>query len=249
MGRATAARLASTGARVFGVDLHDSEIVADLSTEAGRSSAIEAVSDLSGGVIDGLVTWAGVAGLTNVPGGLLASVNYFGSVALLNGLRPLLAAGDDPAAVVVSSNSTTAQPGIPMQLVEQCLAGDEEAARLTADEVGALAAYPATKLAIAWWARRHATSGEWAGAGIGLNVIVPGAVETPMLESTRQDPTIGRFIDSFPIPVGRPGRPEELAEIVCFLLGPGSRFCCGSVVFCDGGTDALLHPEGSPIPP
>jgi NAD(P)-dependent dehydrogenase (short-subunit alcohol dehydrogenase family) len=106
----------------------------------------------------------------------------------------------------------------------------------------------ATKVAVAWWARRNAPTKAWAGAGIGLNVIVPGAVETPMLESTRRDPTVGQFIDSFPIPVGRPGKPEELAEVVCFLLGPGSRFCCGSVIFCDGGTDALLHPEGAPTP-
>ena len=108
--------------------------------------------------------------------------------------------------------------------------------------------YPATKLAVAWWVRRNAPTPEWAGAGIALNVVVPGAVETPMLQSTREDPTIGRFIDAFPIPVGRPGRAEELAGVVSFLLGPDARFCCGSVVFADGGTDAMVHPEGSPLP-
>ena len=71
-------------------------MVADLGTVAGPRRAIDAVSERAGGAIDGLVTWAGVAGLTGDAGSLLVSVNYFGSVALLEGLRPLLANGDRP---------------------------------------------------------------------------------------------------------------------------------------------------------
>jgi hypothetical protein len=32
------------------------------------------------------------------------------------------------------------------------------------------------------------------------------------------------------------------------LLGPGARFCCGSVFFVDGGTDALIRPDSVPVP-
>ena len=63
MGRATVARLRSDGARVIGVDRHDAEVVADLSTTEGRSTAVEEVGRIAGDAIDGLVTWAGVAGL------------------------------------------------------------------------------------------------------------------------------------------------------------------------------------------
>jgi len=248
MGAATLAKLESEQMRVIGIDRHNAEIVADLSTSDGRVHAIRAVTDIAGDAIDGIVTWAGVAGLTDVPGSLLVSVNYFGTVELLDGLQPLLAHGKAAAAVAVSSNSTTCQPGVPMSLVELCLAGDEEQARSAGDEFGALAAYPATKLAVARWVRRNATTQRFAGAAIALNVIVPGAIETPMLEATRRDPTIGGFIDAFPIPAGRTGRPEELADAVCFLLGPGARFFCGSVLFCDGGTDALIHPDAYPVP-
>jgi NAD(P)-dependent dehydrogenase (short-subunit alcohol dehydrogenase family) len=233
---------------VIGIDQHGAEITQDLSTAEGRSGAVEAVGLIAGDSIDGLVTWAGVAGLSTVPGSLLASVNYFGTIAILDGLRLMLARGDAPAAVAVSSNSTTCQPGIPLQLVEQCLSGDEAAARATADESGALATYPATKLAVARWVRRNAPGELWAGAGITLNVIVPGAVETPMLEATRRDPSIGKYIDAFPIPVGRKGTPQELAEFVAFLMGPSARFFCGSVLFVDGGTDALIHPDDMPVP-
>jgi len=248
MGAATVARIRSDGHKAIGIDLRDAEIVADLATANGRACAIEQVHHLAGDTIDGLVTWAGVAVLTDLPGSLLVSVNYFGTIELLEGLRPLLAAGDLPAAVAVSSNSTTCQPGVPASLVAQCLSGDEATARSTADEVGALATYPATKLAIARWVRRNAPGEQWAGAGISLNAVAPGAIETPMLQATREDPTIGGFIDAFPIPVGRKGTADELAAFVCFLLGPEARFCCGSVFFVDGGTDALVRPDDMPVP-
>lgn len=248
MGAATVARLRADGQRVIGVDLRDAEVVADLGTAEGRAAAVAAVGEQADGAVDGLVTWAGVAGLSDLPGSLLASVNYFGTVALLEGLRPLLAAGDRPAAVAISSNSTLVQPGVPMDVVERCLAGDEPGARDAADAAGSLGTYPATKTALAWWCRRQAPTDGWAGAGITLNVVAPGAVETPLLQATREDPTIGQFVDAFPIPVGRKGTAEELAGVVAFLLGPDARFFCGSVVVVDGGTDALLRSDDTPTP-
>jgi NAD(P)-dependent dehydrogenase (short-subunit alcohol dehydrogenase family) len=246
MGAATKARLESAGQRVIGVDLRDADVVANLASAEGRRTAIDAVTDRADGSIDGLVTWAGVAGLSHHPGSLLVSVNYFGTVTLIDGLRPLLAQGHDPAVVAISSNSTTCQPSVPMHLVDACLAGDEGAARAVGDGAGALATYPATKLALARWVRRNAP--EWAGAGITMNVVAPGAVETPMLQATRDDEVIGRFVDDFPIPVGRKGTADELASVVEFLLGPNARFFCGSVLFVDGGTDALLRTDDFPAP-
>jgi NAD(P)-dependent dehydrogenase (short-subunit alcohol dehydrogenase family) len=248
MGAATRAVLEADGQRVIGVDLRDAEVIADLSSVDGRADAIAAVTEQCGGALDGLVTWAGIPGLTTVDGSGLVSVNYFGTVALMDGLRSCLARGDAPAGVVVSSNSTLIQPGVPMDVVELCLAGDEDAARAAADAASALATYPATKTALARWARRNAPSDEWAGAGITLNAIAPGAVETPLLQATRDDPVIGPFIDGFPIPVGRPGTPEEIAHVVAFLLGPHARFFCGSFVVVDGGTDALLRADDTPSP-
>lgn len=246
MGAATRARLEAAGERVIGVDLHDAEVVADLGAPEGRQAAIAGVAEASGGAIDGLVTWAGLTGLTDRPGRLLASVNYFGTVALLDGLRPLLARGDRPAAVAVSSNSVTVQPDLAIDVTRACLDGDEAAARTAADAVGSFAAYPATKLAIAWWVRRQAPTAAWAGAGITLNAIAPGAVATPMLQESLDDPTVGELVAELPIPVGRRGTADEAAAFVQFLLGPDARFFCGSVLFHDGGTDAQLHPDTPP---
>jgi NAD(P)-dependent dehydrogenase (short-subunit alcohol dehydrogenase family) len=242
IGAACRRRLADGGATVIGVDLHDADVTADLGTPEGRQQAMEAVGGLAGGRLDGLVTCAGVAGAPSRPGSQVASVNYFGSIALLEGLRPLLGRSSTPAAVAISSNSTTIQPGIPADLVAACLGGDEQEARSAADEAGAVATYAAAKLAIAHWVRRQAVSAEWAGSGIRLNAVAPGMVDTPLVA----EPDMAPLIEMLPIPVGRPGRPEEIAALIDLLLGPDGGFFCGSVVLVDGGTEALLRPTDWP---
>jgi NAD(P)-dependent dehydrogenase (short-subunit alcohol dehydrogenase family) len=195
-------------------------------------------------VLDGIVTCAGLAGVPGHAGSLLAEVNYFGTVELLVGLRPLVAPGG--AAVAISSNSTTVQPAIPADLVEALLRGDAASSAQIADARGSLVAYPATKLAVAHWVRRHATGPDWAGSGIRLNAIAPGMIDTPMVAGMRADADAGPLLDMLPIPLGRPGRPEEIAAVVDLLLGPDGAFFCGSVVFCDGGSDALLRTDDWP---
>jgi len=246
IGAATAARLAHQGDRVIRVDLRAADVTCDLATPAGRQTAIDEVTRRCGGTLDGLVTCAGLGGATGRAASLLVSVNYFGTVDLLTGLQPALARGDEASAVAISSNSTTVQPGWSPELVAACLSGDEQEARRVADEGASMQAYPATKVAIARWVRRHAPSPEWAGAGIRLNAVAPGLTATPLADETRNDPVLGRMIEQFPIPVGRPGRPEEIAAFIAFLLGPDARFFCGSVVWVDGGSDALLRPDDWP---
>jgi NAD(P)-dependent dehydrogenase (short-subunit alcohol dehydrogenase family) len=213
--------------------------VADVGTAEGRAEVITAVAERCGGELSGLVTCAGLAGASSRAGSLLASVNYFGTVDLLVGLRPLLAPGG--SAVAISSNSTTVQPAIPAELVARFLAHDEDGARTLSDQVGSLVTYPASKLAVAHWVRRNATGPEWAGAGRRLNAVAPGMIETPMVAGMRADPETGPLLDLLPIPVGRAGRPDEIAALIEFLLGPDSAFFCGSVIFCDGGSDAVLR--------
>ena len=69
-----------------------------------------------------------------------------------------------------------------------------------------------------------------------------------MTDAVRADPTLGPLIDQFPMPVGRPGQPDEIAALVAFLLGPDARFFCGSTLLIDGGTEALLRPDDWPEP-
>ena len=244
MGRATAGQLVQLGHDVIGVDLRDADVVADLATSTGREAAIEAVRRRTS-ALDGVATFAGVGGATGRPASLLVSLNYFGSVELIGGLQPLLAAAGSSSALAISSNSTTCQPGWDPQLVAACLAGDEQAARETGDRGESFAAYPATKTAVARWVRRHAPAPEWAGAGIRLNALAPGLVETPFVAETRADPVLGELIGQFPLPLGRGAEPDEVAELAVFVL-TRSGFLSGSVLLCDGGTEALLRPDDWP---
>jgi NAD(P)-dependent dehydrogenase (short-subunit alcohol dehydrogenase family) len=252
IGAATAARLADRDCRVITVDLHDSDIQADLGVPDDRDRAAAEIARMCAGRLDGLVTSAGTGGSTRRQGGALVSVNYFGTVRLLELLRPVLAAGalasagSDAAAVCLGSNAASCQPNWPVEIADACLAGDEESARQVGEQHLSFQAYPATKAAIAWYVRAHAPTPEWAGAGIRLNAVAPGLIETALTAGQREDPVLGPALAAFPIPRGRPGHPAEVAALIDFLLSPDAALLCGSVVYADAGTDALLRARDWP---
>ncbi|SPS01907.1 SDR family oxidoreductase [Cupriavidus taiwanensis] len=248
MGAAVRQRMLADGCRVIGVDLRDTDILADLSTAQGRAGAIDAVLSQSGGRIDQLVCCAGLGPHVD-PATLVASVNYFGVVALLDGLFDALRDGTQPCAVVVSSNSATLQSWEDCPLRDAYLANDEAGvlamvvaaaqAEATRDQAGYIA-YASSKHAVTVAARQRAAA--WGQAGVRLNVVAPGAVETPLLQAGLNDPRYGAAIRDFVSPLGRRARPEEVAALIAFLCGPEAAYLHGNVVFIDGGLDAAQRP-------
>ncbi len=240
IGRATRQRLEAAGAEIIGMDLSDAEVCANLAEPSGRAAALEGILGACGASLDGLVLCAGVGPESeSLPG--IVSINYFGAHALAEGLRPALAAAGRSSVVVVSSNSS-ALPGVETPMVQACLAGDEAEARRLAAALDGFRVYAGSKLALARWMRRSAP--EWVRtSGIRINAVAPGAVRTPLLQRGLDHPAWGAAIRDFPIPTGGFGAPQEIAAAISFLLGPDASFCCGSVLFVDGGTDAMLRPD------
>ena len=239
IGAATTALLREQGHRVVTVDLRDTDVVADLSMPDGRAAAVAGVRALTD-VVHGLVPAAGIAGRTGTDSALLVSINFFGAVALVRGLQAELTAADGAGVVLLASNSITGMPGWNAPTAQACLRDDEELARAEAAKVDAVMVYPSSKAALAWWARREGVKPEWAGAGIRLNSVAPGATETPMVEEMRADPLLGSAIDAYPNAIGRTNLPEEVAAAIVFLLTTTGMV--GVCLFVDGGTDAMLHP-------
>lgn len=248
MGSAVVERLKGGGHTVIEVDITNADVVADLSTPTGRRAAADAVLSQCGGTLDGAVLAAGL-GPTKGAERLITEVNYFGVVDLLAAWRPALAAAQRAKVVVFASNSTTTVPAVPGRAVRALLDGDADKALRTYRILGPAAppmAYAASKIAVSRWVRRHAVTPQWAGAGIRLNALAPGAIMTPMLERQLATPAEARNIRRFPVPIGGFGDPGQLADWVVFMLSDAADFLCGSVVFVDGGSDAYYRADDWP---
>ncbi|MGR0318643.1 SDR family oxidoreductase [Agromyces sp. ZXT2-3] len=246
IGRATADLLAERGHRVIGVDLHDSDVDVDLSTEQGRADLVSGVADASGGRIDAIIANAGLA----VPIAKAAAVNYFGALATLDGLRPLLAGSASPRAVATASMASVFPPD--EALLEAFLAGDETAATARAAELEAGSAeqanliYGTSKRALVRWIRRLAPRPEWAGAGIPLNAIAPGVVETPMTaQYTGTDEARTAILEMVPMPLNGIFQPRDVAYLLAWLTSEENAHLCGQVVFIDGGSDAIIRGDAT----
>lgn len=239
IGAAVRERFVHSGARVIGVDQRNADVIADLADGDGRKHAVDVVLELCDGRLDGVVVCAGL-GPHVQPVSTIVRVNYFGALAMLDGLLPALEAGDAAAAAAVASNSAGITP-VDQALLDAMAADDEASASTRAEGIPGATVYGMSKLALARAIRRRAKA--WGRAGVRLNAVAPGPVDTPLLAGSLQDPTLGPLVEALPVPVGRRATPAEIAGALAFLLDPANGYIHGAVLFVDGGSDAQLRPD------
>lgn len=237
IGAAAVARLLADGHQVIGVDLRGSDIDADLGSADGRSAMYDAVKMAAPDGIEAILAGAGVSPPTDAA--TIVSVNYFGAVATLERLRPLLEGAEHPRAVLIASSAilNAVHDGV----IAACLKGDEPAAREIAWQNPANA-YASSKRALAQWMRAEAA--DWARSGISLNGVAPGVIRTPMtmpLLQTQEGRK--RLAQVVPSAIERAGEADEVAETIAFLLTMRNGLMVGQMLFADGGTDVMLRPS------
>jgi NAD(P)-dependent dehydrogenase (short-subunit alcohol dehydrogenase family) len=96
--------------------------------------------------------------------------------------------------------------------------------------------YAATKAAVRSFARTWAM--EWKDRGIRVNTLSPGAIDTPIIDGqfrTREEADSARAFFAGITPLGRVGRPEEMAAAILFLASDDSSYSTGIDLVADGG--------------
>lgn len=225
IGRATVESLTHKGASCTYLSRNESLelrgkatwIGCDLADKQSRPTAFQELTNHLDGELDGLVLNAAWYRLDNPLNHSQTEIqnafeiNLFSSIELLSCLMPLLEKGKGKSVVFVSS--TLAQkPIAPSGL------------------------YSATKAAFDTWLRSMAL--HFAEKGVRFNSVLPGVVDTPIHEpKSDQDPSKREKLEACaPLhPLGRVGKPEEVAHMITTLLGPESGWITGAQIPVDGG--------------
>ncbi|WP_372447896.1 SDR family NAD(P)-dependent oxidoreductase [Streptomyces smyrnaeus] len=229
VGKETVALLTARGARVVAVDLrpdiedlpHEMPGVlamrGDITREETATRAVQSAVDEFGG-LDILVNNAGrtlnkpVTETTAEDWDAVLAVNARGSFfCAREAFRAMQARG---GGAIVSTGSYTCTVALPEG-----------------------AAYSASKGALAQLTKVLAVEG--GPLGIRANIVAAGVVETDFLDTIRSDSRayLASFADAQPL--GRVAQPEEIAEVLCFLVSPRAGFVTGAVVAADGGFTAV----------
>lgn len=241
IGAAVCKRLETAGHRLIRVDRAGADVNADLSTPEGRQAAVAKTLSLCDNHLDAVVACAGV-GVTAPSIDLIIGVNYFGVTEYIDGLQDALKASPNGSAVIIGSVAGSHQVAAPHAMASAMLENDEtRACELAAESQNPAAAYAASKYAVTVYGRRKSV--DWGRQGMRLNIIAPGAVETPLHQASKEDARFGDAVKNFVAPMGRSGMPDEIAAGVEFLLSDRASFVNGTVLFIDGGMDAMVRTD------
>ncbi len=235
IGRATAARLGSEGARLLLVD-RDGAQLATTAKDLGAAAHLEAdVTDEA--AVDGYVAEA------ESLGGIDLFVNNAG---IEGRVAPIVDLALEDWDRVQAVNARGVFLGLRAVLRSMTTAGRHGAIVNTASQAGikggpSFSPYIASKHAVVGLTRTAAL--EMASKGIRVNAVAPGFIDTRMMHDLERafgadDVEEARRRREAAVPIGRYGSPEEVASVIAFLLSDDASYVTGNVVLIDGGLNA-----------
>jgi meso-butanediol dehydrogenase / (S,S)-butanediol dehydrogenase / diacetyl reductase len=240
IGRATALGFAARGARVAAADIDAARVeavVTEIAAGGGTAVAITADAGSPAG-IDAMI-----GGTLRAFGGLdILHNNAFGQPPLPAGQSRLALIGDLDEKVwahTIELGLTgvfrATRRAIPEMLKRGggAIVNTASISGLFADY--AIGAYNVAKAGVVNLTRVAAI--EYARRGIRVNCVCPGAIDTPLLRPSMSLPGFAEGTMAA-IPMGRLGRPEEIAGVVLFLASDLASYVTGAAVVADGGLTA-----------
>jgi NAD(P)-dependent dehydrogenase (short-subunit alcohol dehydrogenase family) len=235
IGKAAARRLASQGWEVFALDVapisaapNVTPLACDVSDTASVTTAFERVAARAP-KLDALICCVGILRI-----GPLAEmpVEEFDRVFAINTRGTWLC-----AKAAFPLLKAAAQPGTPARVV---FLSSVAALRPKISS----GAYAASKAAVSQLTRVIGV--EWAEHGILVNALAPGTVDTPMIHAVSDPAKLGRYRPSGASPVGRIASPDDVVDVIGFLLSDAARYITGTTIPVDGGTQAaFVPPQGN----
>ena len=240
IGAAIRRRLEKDGARVIGIDLRDAEIVADLRSPEGREAAVAGVLARCSRQLDRLVVAAGVGSQVKPPS-LVASINYFGAVDLLDGLFEALRGGTAPAALAVASNSAQMARVDESPSSRRCSratklkrAGSPTRSATRCSPMSAPSTRSRGRCGAARASGSRGRAHRRAGAGARAHAAADG--RHGRSGDGRRDPEVPGAARAH----GRAGGDRRARPHSCWA---GGSYIQGSIYYIDGGSDAELRPD------
>ncbi|MEU1953429.1 coniferyl-alcohol dehydrogenase [Nocardia rhamnosiphila] len=231
IGDAVARGLLRDGHQVVSLDRRApvAEVSAHLDVDLGDASSIDAAVDRLDGPWDGLINVAGIPGTH--PATRVFAVNFLGFRHLTEAMAERLDEGG--SVVSVSSTAGFRWPSRIDDLAALLKAKTfQEGAEWFAAYDSPVSAYSLSKEAVTFYSCRRGL--EFARRGLRINSVLPGPVETPILQDFEK--SMGKeVLDGVKTMFGRHGTPEEIADVVIFLASQQASWVNGQAVAVDSG--------------